>query len=94
MEMLNENVIEWLKDEKTASITVTQGRFKSKLERLAEKYPQECEVLHRNDDGSIFAHVPLSWIKIGPPRKVELTDERKKELAARLKGYKNADGQE
>lgn len=59
----------------------------------AEKYPQECEILHRNDDGSIFAHVPLSWIKIGPPRKVELTDERKKELAARLKGCKNTDSQ-
>ena len=79
-----ENVIEFTKGAKTATLSLSQGRYISKIKKLAERYPNECEIVAENKikDSSICAHVPVSWIKIIPPRK--LTEVQKKELVARL----------
>ena len=82
MEPYKENVIEWIRDESQASLTLTQGRFKSRIEKLAVERPEECEILARNKDGSIFAHVPISWIKISPPR--EVSEEQRRQAKERM----------
>lgn len=63
-----ENVIEFLRDEKCATVTFSQGRFKTKIRKLAESHPEECQIVAENKDGSICAHVPVNWVKISPPR--------------------------
>lgn len=82
MEPYKENVIEWIRDESQASLTLTQGRFKSRIEKLAVERPGECEILVRNKDGSIVAHVPISWVKIGPPR--EVSEEQRRQAKERM----------
>ena len=77
-----ENVIEWIRDENRAGVTLTQGRYKGRIEKLAEEYPDECEVVARNKDGSIFAHIPVGWVKIGPPRNV--SDEQRQQASERM----------
>lgn len=72
---LKENVIEWIRDEALAGVTLTQGRYITRIEKLAEEYPDECQIVARNKDGSIFAHIPVSWVKIGPPKNV--SEERR-----------------
>ncbi len=89
MEPYKENVIEWIRDESQASLTLTQGRFKSRIEKLAVERPEECEILARNKDGSIFAHVPISWVKIGPPR--EVSEEQRRQAKERMEAMR-ADG--
>lgn len=81
-EKYTENVIEWVKDEKRATLSLSQRRTISKVKQLAEQYPDECQVLAENKDGSLYAHIPVSWIRINPPR--ELTEEQKQELVERL----------
>ena len=73
----SENVIEWVKDTKRATLTLSQRRTISKVKRLAEKYPDKCQILAENKDGSIYAHIPTLWIKINPP--MELTDEQRQQ---------------
>ena len=81
-----ENCIYNIKGEQTASITAAiDTRWKRKIEKLAEERPDECKILARNEDGSIFAHIPIKWVNISPPRKVEMSEERKAELAERLR---------
>ena len=82
MEKCNENVVEWLKDEKRATLTSTQGRYRTKIKKLAKAHPQECEIVAENKDGSIVAHIPVSWIKISPLRKV--SDEQKEQARERI----------
>ena len=53
--------------------------MKSKLLALSEKYPDEVTKIIINKDGSIFCHVPVSYVKISHPRKVS---EEQKEAAA------------
>ena len=49
----------------------------------------ECKIIARNTDGTILAHVPVSWVKISPPRKVEMSDERKEQLRQQLASARN-----
>lgn len=71
----SENVIEWVKDSKTATLTLSQRRVVSRVKGLAENRPKECQILAENEDGSICAHIPVSWVKIGPPKRV--SDEQR-----------------
>ena len=77
-----ENVIEWAKDGKTATLSLSQRRTISKVKRLSEKYPDKCQVLADNKDGSICAHIPVEWVRIQPG--VDLTEEQRREIALRL----------
>lgn len=81
---VNENVIEWLKGQKQATLTFPHGRYKSRIMKLAESYPEECQIVAENKDGSICAHVPVRWIKITPVR--EYTEEERQEMANRFNG--------
>lgn len=81
---MNENVIEWLDDEDTISVTFHQKRFVNKIERLA-KTDVNVTILARNRDKSIFAHLPISYLKLSPKRKDNISVERKAELAERMK---------
>ena len=75
----SENVIEWIKDEKRATLTLSQRRTISRVKKLAAQYPEQCQVVAENKDGSICAHIPVSWIRINPG--MELTDEQRRQKA-------------
>ena len=65
--------------------TFSQRKWISKIKKLAEKRPDEVEIVVENTDGSIVAHLPLSYIKISPPKKV--SEEQKERM--RLQAQKN-----
>lgn len=85
MAELQENAIEWFSGNKLACITLSQKKYINKVLRLAEETDQ-VNIVARNSDGTICAHIPVSWIKINPPRQGRVfTDEEKAETAERLK---------
>ena len=79
----NENVIEWIKDGKTATLSLTQGRTISRVMKLATRRPEECKIVAENKDGSICARVPVGWIKISPIK--EVSEEQKEAARVRMK---------
>ena len=79
----DENTIEFSRDAKVATVTLVQGRYKTKIKKLAVSHPEECKILVENKDGSIVARVPVSWIKINPGRNV--SEEEREERAKRAK---------
>ena len=79
----NENVIEWIKDGKTATLSLTQGRTISRVMKLAKRRPEECKIVAENKDGSICARVPVGWIKISPIK--EVSEEQKEAARVRMK---------
>ena len=82
----NENAIEWLDSRDKATVTLHGGRLKNRVMRLAEEYPDEVEIRREPDGngGFLVAKIPVKWVKITPPRRLELTDEQKEALAERL----------
>ena len=82
-ENTNECVIEWIPGRDYVGLTAKNGSsWKNRCEELEKEFPEDVKIIARNNDGSIFAHLPYSYIKINPPRKY--SDEAKKKAAERL----------
>jgi len=80
----NENVIEWIRNMDRVTVTFSQKRFCSKIRKLAEQYPDECEIVV--DDGShVVAHFPLKWVKISNRKAREISDEEREALKERMR---------
>lgn len=78
----DENVIEFTKDADRATVTLSQGRYKSRIRQLAAEHPEECQILEENKDGSLCAHIPVNWIRINPTH--QLTEKQKKARRANI----------
>ena len=86
---VNECAANFIKGEKVASVTAASGmKWNNSIRKLAEEFPEKVQIIAVNEDGSIFAHVQSSWMKIQPPRKVEMTDEQKAAAAERLRAVR------
>lgn len=83
-----ENAISFLKGAKVMTVTFTQGRFITKVEKLAKRFPDEVEITHRNynrDGGlsSIVAHLPVHYLKLSNLKK-DLSEEERKAMRERF----------
>ena len=79
----NENAIEFMTNGTNATLTFSQGRYKSVIRKLAEKHPDDCQIIADNEDGSICAHVPVAWIRISPPK--QYTEEQRQQMGERMR---------
>lgn len=86
-----ENAIEWLTGQNVITLSLTQERMINKVRKLKQKFPKEVKI-RTNEDGSIYAKIPLSYLKLNhAEREVkELTDEEKSEIRKRLQAGKKA----
>lgn len=88
-ELEQENAIEWIRNSNKATVTFSQGRFISKIEKLAKRFPNEVEIVNRNYNNSgnvssIVAHIPVSYIKLNN-RIPNLSDEEREALRERAR---------
>ena len=60
----------------------TGTRLKNTILRLAEKHPGEVQNLIVNKDGSVFATIPVDWVKIRPKKTV--TDSQREQAKQNL----------
>lgn len=78
-----ENVIEFIKDSDRATVSFSQGRYITRIRKLAAERPEECKVMAQNKDGSICAHIPVAWIRINPS--IELSEEQRQRKAETMR---------
>lgn len=83
---VKENVIEWIENGKTATVTLSQKRHITKIKKLAAECPEDVKIVAENADGSICAHMPVKYIKIGRPR--AMSDENKEKAKQRIMEYR------
>ena len=76
MDGCNENVIEFMTNGTRATLSFSQGRYKSVIRKLAEKHPEDCQIIADNEDGSVCA-------RISPPR--QYTEEQRQQMGERLR---------
>ena len=80
---MNEFGIEWVKGGRYAGVTATSASaLKNKLFSLMKKHPDRVKLIRENLDGSVFFHIPISYVKIQPQR--ELTDEQREAASSRM----------
>ena len=79
----NENVIEWIRNDSVATVTLSQGRHITRIRKLAATHPEDVQITAENMDGSICAHIPVKYIKFNPP--VKLDEEEKEKRRENIK---------
>ena len=67
-----------------------ERKFITRVRKLKEKYPDKVRILAEpeNNDGCIYCELPTEWFSIRPPKKMNLTDEQKREIAERFASHK------
>ena len=74
-------------NDNTWEVSSDERKWINKILKLAEDHPDEVKITQRPESnyGMIVAHVPATWFKIMPPRKLNLTEEQRSQMAERLK---------
>lgn len=86
-----ETSIDYLTCDNYAVFYSGETKWINKMRRYAEQYPNEVCIQQDNDWG-LIAHVPRNWMKVAPPRKVNLTEEQRQQCAARLAASRSNNG--
>lgn len=79
-----ETTINFLQEDKTMTVFTSQRKWLNKLLKYVNEENSNVIITHKNTDGSAMFEIPVSWLKISPPRKHKMSDKRKAELAERL----------
>ena len=81
-----ECVIEWIRGDKEVTVTfASHTKYNTKVRKLAEQNPEDVKIVAENPDGSIVAHLPLSYIKVNKPKQMNYSEEQKEAMRERLK---------
>ena len=69
-----------------AYVSSDERHWITTVRKLKEKYPEDVRIIRepKDNDGCIYATVPVKWIKITRPKKMNLTDEQREKIAQRL----------
>ena len=88
-ELEQENAIEWIRNSNKATVTFSQGRYITRIEKLAKKHPDKVQIVARNKN-SIVAHIPVKAIKINIIEGRERTEEEIERSRKALAEYRES----
>lgn len=80
-----ESIILFNEEEKTARVYTHNSNLKKKLEAMTKDNPKECKLYEKNSFQGMTYIIPKSYIRITPPKKMNLTPEQKQILSERMK---------
>lgn len=71
-------------------VSSDEKKFINRILRLKENYPDDVEIikLPEENDGCVYATVPIKWLKLSPPRVNNMTESQRQEIAERLASYR------
>ena len=80
-----DNCICFYKGSKVAVVDFSVKRYINKIRKYAEQYPDECQIVAENSDGTITARIPVDWVKVSPKRR--MSEENILAARERMKNY-------
>ena len=84
-EVVQENVVEFVKNSSVATGTFSQRRWISKMRQMAKDPKNHVDIVAENDDGSIVVHFPVSYVHISNRKRNRvMTDEQRLAAKERL----------
>ena len=69
-----------------------ERKFITKVRRLKEKFPEQVRIIAEpeDNDGCIYCELPTEWFNIRVPKKMNFTEEQRREMSVRMKRLHNA----
>ena len=86
-----ENMIEFIVGQKTATVTFSNRKHINRIKKLYEDRKDDFKYFVENDDGTVCAKIPLKWVRINPGSKDKrtMTDEQREAARIRFQNYQN-----
>ena len=83
---MNETAFDYLSCDTHATFTTTEPKWIRKITALSKTNPNEVQIIYtpEQNNGTLYAHIPKSWLKVSPPKKMSLTEEQRLAAAERL----------
>lgn len=83
---MNETAFDYLSCDNHATFSTTEPKWIRKITTLSKTNPDEVQIIYtpEQNNGALYAHIPKSWLKVSPPKKMSLTDEQRAAAAERL----------
>ena len=77
-------------DEGLMYISSDERKFINHILKLHREHPVDVEIICMPDenDGCLYAVVPIKWLKVSPPRVNNMSEEQRKAAAERLSSYR------
>lgn len=90
-----ETAFDYLDVDDKATFCSSERRWINKMIKLSEKFPDEVKIDRMPEDngGVILAHLPKNWLKISPPKKVNLSEEEREKRAERFRDLRKKKGE-
>lgn len=64
MAEIKENNIEWYTGQDRVTVSFSQKKYVNRIKNMAEKHPSCVEIIAENEDGSIYATIPLRAVHL------------------------------
>lgn len=82
---MKENSIEWITNDKTATVTFSQPKYINAVMKLAENDPEAVEIIEQPDsnNGYLVAHIDVDRIRIRA--KPTFSDKARERMTERAK---------
>lgn len=86
-----ETAFNYCSDQPYAHFSSDERKMISRVLKLAEANPGSVEIIKSPEEngGAIYCRIPKTWLRISPPRKMQLTDEQRRERAERMRAVRN-----
>lgn len=70
-----------------AVVSTDEPKWHRRIRAYKEEYPDQVRIKYapETNDGNMVAEVPVQWIQIRPPKRMNLSDEQRAVLAERMR---------
>lgn len=77
--------------DKTMWIFTDEKWLITRIMRLRDVHPEEVEIVKtpQENHGCLYCKVPAKWLKVSPPKRVNMTEEQRKAAVERMKNIRN-----
>ena len=77
-------------DPERAFFSSDERKWINRIRKLKEQYPDDIRTIAEpeTNDGCIYVELPASWLKVQPPKKLDLTEEEREVLRERMKNIR------
>ena len=82
-----ETCIDYLDVEDYATFCSSERKWINKINKLHESHPDDVQIVFtpEENNGVIYAHVPKTWLRLSPPKKMNFTEEQRAAAAERMR---------
>lgn len=74
-------------DYTVAVVSTDEPRWHKRLRAYAQDYPDQVRIKYspETNDGNMVAEIPVKWVRIKPPKRVNMSDEQRAALSEKMR---------